>query len=104
MSVILNAGLALDDRERQVADLAKHRADCTEHAPPTRAAFQGSSVPVHNHSRDEHEDSTADHAADGTLYRLFRADDRRQLMLAEQQPENRAQVSAPRSKQQAAAR
>ena len=31
MSVILNAGLALDDRERQVADLAKHRADCAEH-------------------------------------------------------------------------
>ena len=99
MSVILNAGLALDDRERQVADLAEHRADCTEHDRRPKRHFNVKR-PVHNHSRDQHEDSTSDHAADGTLYRLFRADDRRQLMLAEQHArEQSAGVRTPSSKQ-----
>ena len=99
MSVILNAGLALDDRERQVADLAEHRADCTEHDRRPERHFKVKR-PVHNHSRDQHEDSTADHAADCALYRLFRADDRRQLMLAEQHArEQSAGVRAPGSEQ-----
>ena len=76
VSVILDAGLALDDRKGQVADLAQHRAHSAEHdrRPQRQTELQRA---VHDERRDQNEHRAADHTADRALDRLFRTDDRR---------------------------
>ena len=99
VSVILDAGLALDDRERQIADLAEHRADCAERDRRPQRHIEMQRF-VHQQRCQQHEHRAADHAADCALNRLFRADDRRQLMLSEQHTREQCTgIRSPRGQQ-----
>ena len=83
MAVILDAAVALEQRRGQIADLARRRAD-----QPQRNRRRN---PRHLHVEHIHEhgaagqprERSAEHAEDCALHRLFRADVRAELVLAQ---------------------